>query len=70
MLFSGIVHVAQVSAPMNRIQALISRNNFCSEFDRFKMEGDMPRGSDKYVVMALWRLGFSEEGSSTSLIWT
>ncbi|KAI0251136.1 hypothetical protein BJV78DRAFT_490097 [Lactifluus subvellereus] len=58
MLFAGVVHVAQISAPMGSLQAWIARRNFASEFDCFQVHAsdDIPYGTDKYVTLALWRL--------------
>lgn len=57
-LFLGVVHVAQIFAPMNRVQAWIAERNIASELDRFQVHApdDIPYGSEKYVVLALWRL--------------
>jgi hypothetical protein len=57
-IFSGVVHVAQVSAHMNSMQTWIARRNFASELDRFPVHAfdDIPYGTDKYVVLSLWRL--------------
>lgn len=57
-LFSGVVYAAQAAMPMNHVQALISRSNVASELDRFRVQstGDIPYGTDKYVVLALLRL--------------
>ncbi|KAH9976177.1 hypothetical protein BGW80DRAFT_904826 [Lactifluus volemus] len=57
-LFSGVVHISQISAPVNHVRAWIAGRNFASEFDRFQVHAadDIPYGTDKYVVLALWRL--------------
>ena len=57
-LFSGIVHVARVAESMDRLQAWVSERNFASELDRFQVlaSDDIPYGTEKYVVLALWRL--------------
>lgn len=62
-LFSGVVYVAQASAPMNSIKAVIASENRCSELDRFKVHGsgDISWGTEKYIILALWRLSFREE---------
>jgi hypothetical protein len=52
-LFSGVVHVAQATMPINHLQAVISKANVASEIDRF---GDIPYGTDTYAVLALLRL--------------
>jgi hypothetical protein len=55
-LFSGVVHIAQISAPVNNVQAWFAGCSITSEFDRFRAHpaDDIPY--DKYVVLALWRL--------------
>jgi hypothetical protein len=62
-LFSGVVHVAQASAPMNSIKAVIASDNRSSEFDRFEVHGsgDIPWGTKKYIILALWRLSLRDE---------
>jgi hypothetical protein len=54
-LFSGVVYIAQAAMPVNHMQSVISKANVASELDRFDT-GDLPYGSDKYVVLALLRL--------------
>ena len=62
-LFSGVVHIAQARAPMNSIKAVIASDNRSSELDRFKVHGsgDIPWGTEKYIILALWRLSLREE---------
>jgi len=62
-LFSGVVYVTQASAPMNNIKAVIASDNRSSELDRFQVHdsGDTPWGTDKYIILALWRLSLREE---------
>ncbi|KAH9961779.1 hypothetical protein BC827DRAFT_259805 [Russula dissimulans] len=57
-LFSGIVHIAQVAAPIDTMRTWIAQRNFASEFDRYPVyaSDDIPYGADKYVLLALWRL--------------
>jgi len=57
-LFSGVLHIAQASVPMDMLQAWIAERNFASELDRFHIltSDDIPYGTAKYVVLALWRL--------------
>jgi hypothetical protein len=54
-LFSGVVYIAQAAMSVNHMQSVISKANVASELDRFDT-GDLPYGSDKYVVLALLRL--------------
>lgn len=62
-LFSGVVHIAQACAPVNSIKAVIASENCSSELDRFKVHGpgDIPWGTEKYIILALWRLSLREE---------
>jgi len=63
-LFSGVVYVGQAFAPINNIKSMISRSNYSSEIDRFPVlpnASDWLWGSDKFVMMALWRLGAREQ---------
>lgn len=55
---SGVVHVAQPPASMDRLQAWVAEGNFASELDRFPdfASDDIPYGTTKYVVLALWHL--------------
>jgi hypothetical protein len=55
---SGVVHVAQASVSVDRLQAWVAERNFASELDRFHIfaSDDIPYGTAKYVVLALWRL--------------
>ena len=57
-MFSGVVHVAQASVSVDRLQAWVAERNFASELDRFHVlaSDDIPYGTAKYVVLALWRL--------------
>jgi hypothetical protein len=43
---------------MDRLQAWVAERNFASELDRFYIlaPDDIPYGTAKYVVLALWRL--------------
>jgi hypothetical protein len=62
-LFSGVVHIAQACAPINSIKAVIASDNRSSELDRFKVHGagDIPWGTEKYIMLVLLRLSSREE---------
>jgi hypothetical protein len=48
---------------MDIVKAVVASDNRSSELDRFEVHGsgDIPWGTEKYIILALWRLSLRRE---------